>query len=73
MDEPKEMFKVTIRAMDNGQLIVDWPPDQFAGQRLGIRLLDAAKEVIEQQQKKLIQPLARSAFDVRPYLGGKQL
>lgn len=58
------MYSIEIRAMSDGQLLVSMPPDRV----LGLRLLDAAREVMQQQYAKQGAVQIASPYDVLPKL-----
>ena len=62
MAEPTQMYSIEIRAMSDGQLLVSMPPDRI----LGLRLLDAARVVMEQQYKNQGAVQIASPYEVLP-------
>lgn len=68
---PGEQYRITIHAMVNGQLFVDFPRDESSGQKLAEKLLDMAKKVVQEtSQPKTLVHLAGSDFDVNQHLKG---
>ena len=64
MNEATEVYSIEIRAMSDGRLLVSMPTDQV----IALRLMDAAREIMQQQYAKQGSVQIASPYDVLPKL-----
>ena len=64
MTEATQLYSIEIRAMSDGRLLVSMPTDQV----IAMRLMDAARETMQQQYAKQGAVQIASPYDVLPKL-----